>query len=118
MVKPDLMIEIVYALPDVQYVMSLGVPQGTTIYGAIGMTDLMKECPEIDWTRYAVGVYGVRKSLQDWVADGDRVEIYRPLIHNPMDARRARVSPVLRRKRRQSRVMCVVRGEGDGEVVE
>ena len=43
-----------------------------------------------------VGIWGRRCSLDQLVAEGDRVEIYRPLTIDPMEARRTRAT--LRRK--------------------
>ena len=44
-----------------------------------------------------VGVFGERRELGDPVAPGDRIEIYRPLEIEPMEARRLRA--VLRKRR-------------------
>jgi hypothetical protein len=37
-----------------------------------------------------VGIFGEIAGLQDPVRDGDRVEIYRPLLADPKEARRRR----------------------------
>jgi len=46
---------------------------------------------------HAVGIFGKRVDLDHRLAEGDRVEIYRPLAMDPKEARRQRA---LKRKRR------------------
>jgi len=42
------------------------------------------------WTGNQVGIFGKRVSLETRLADGDRVEIYRPLAMDPKESRRRR----------------------------
>ena len=94
MAEPDagrIRVEVVYALPDAQTVIALELPQGATIAQAIAASCIVERHPgEIDPASAAVGVFGKRKSLQTALADGDRVEIYRPLIADAKASRRAR----------------------------
>jgi putative ubiquitin-RnfH superfamily antitoxin RatB of RatAB toxin-antitoxin module len=83
-------IEVAYALPDVQTVIEVQVPAGATVAQAIECSGIVSRHPEIDLTRTAVGVFGRPKSLQAALSDGDRVEIYRPMIADPKQARRSR----------------------------
>ena len=87
-----LAIEVVYALPDVQEVVALEVAPGTTIEQAIALSGLPSRYPGVDFTTGPVGVYGQLVSRDTYVAAGDRVEIYRPLIADPKQARRRRAA--------------------------
>lgn len=73
-----------------QRVLSVEVPLGTTVEGAIRASGLLGACPEIDLARQKVGIFGECVPLTRLVKAGDRLEIYRPLIANPKDARRKR----------------------------
>lgn len=42
------------------------------------------------WKSDAVAVFGVRATPQDALHDGDRIELLRPLLADPKQARRAR----------------------------
>lgn len=86
-------IEVVFALPAVQRVVSLEMSAGTTLAHAVERSGLLQEfAAEIDSSAMSVGVFGkIEKQPQERVLeDGDRVEIYRPLAIDPKDARRAR----------------------------
>jgi putative ubiquitin-RnfH superfamily antitoxin RatB of RatAB toxin-antitoxin module len=48
--------------------------------------------PDVDLATCPVGVFGKKKPLETVLRDGDRVEIYRPLVADPKDARRRRVT--------------------------
>ena len=85
-----LSVAVVYALPEVQILVTLEVPVGTTLRGAIERSRVAVRCPEIDLAVNAVGIFGRRRGLDELVAAGDRVEIYRPLAVDPKEARRRR----------------------------
>lgn len=91
-----LLIEVVYAKRECQQVICLSVPMGTTILQAIELSELVTKNPEIDLS--AVGIFGKKKDLNDLVNDHDRVEIYRPLPKDPMQARKDRAVTVKRKK--------------------
>lgn len=82
--------EVVYAQPHGQAVEALECAAPATIEMAIRASGILRRFPRIDLATAAVGVFGVKRPL-DWkLADGDRVEIYRPLVMSPTEARRAR----------------------------
>lgn len=83
-------IEIVYAKPDEQTVVLLNVAQGSTVEQAIRLSGLRERFPEIDQYELKTGIFGVLCKVDQVVKKGDRIEIYRPLIHDPKDARRQR----------------------------
>ena len=85
-------VEVAYATPSRQEVIELAVHPGATVEEVIRASGLLQRFPEIDLVRQHVGVFGEKARLQDQVHDRDRVEIYRPLIADPKQARRARAA--------------------------
>lgn len=85
-------IEVVYALKARQRVVALDVAAGTTAREAAVNSGLDRYFPELALNEFPLGVYGERVSDEYLVADGDRIEIYRPLVLDPMEARRKRAA--------------------------
>lgn len=83
-------IEVVFATENAQRRINVALPQGMTLRSAIERSRILDLCPEIDLTRHRVGIYGRLRNLDDMVNDGDRVEIYLPLLVDPKEARRGR----------------------------
>lgn len=84
-------IEVAYATPERQVVIPLDVPTGSTVEGAIATSGILREFREINLNTQKVGIFGQVCTLDKTLTDGDRIEIYRPLMQNPMDARRGRL---------------------------
>jgi hypothetical protein len=89
MAKP-LTIEVAYALPAQQSLLTLAVMPGSTVQQVIEQSGIRQQYPEIDLTSHKVGVWSRPVKLDEQVKDGDRIEIYRPLIADPKDLRRRR----------------------------
>ena len=83
-------IEVAYALPDRQKILSLLVEPGTTIGEAIEQSRIAEHFEGIEIRDDMVGIFGRRKTLKDVLTEGDRVEIYRPLLADPKEVRRER----------------------------
>jgi uncharacterized protein len=83
-------LEVAYAKPEQQAIVTINVPQGTTLEQAVKLSGLLVRFPEINCSELRLGIFGVASKLQQNVKQGDRVEIYRPLIHDPKEARRNR----------------------------
>ena len=92
--------QVAYATPARQEVIDVTLPAGATIEDAIRRSGILERFPEIDLSRNRVGIYGEAARLQDPVRDGDRVEIYRPLIADPKEIRRARAGRSAGRRRK------------------
>lgn len=89
--RPDkLRIQVCYAHLDRQLLTDLTVSEGTTISQAIRLSGIANEVSGLDIATCKVGVYGKLKSLDTPVRAGDRIEIYRPLLADPKEARRRR----------------------------
>ena len=83
-------VEVVYALPDQQVLVALELEPGACVRHAILGSGILQRFPEVDLERTSVGIFGKVTGLDTPLADGDRVEIYRPLAVDPKDARRVR----------------------------
>ena len=86
----DVAVEVVYALPERQYLKTVRLPKGSSVEQAIQASGLLEMRREIDLKINKVGIYSRPVKLNDEVSDGDRVEIYRPLIADPKELRRIR----------------------------
>ncbi len=53
----------------------------------------------IPWDTAPVGIFGELRQRSDGFADGDRIELYRPLAHDPRERRRAEVARARRATR-------------------
>ena len=85
-----IMVEVAYARKDVQRIIVVEVNEGSTIETAIDRSGILELFPEIDLMKQKVGIFSKLKKLSDLVVEGDRIEIYRPLIIDPKEARRNR----------------------------
>jgi putative ubiquitin-RnfH superfamily antitoxin RatB of RatAB toxin-antitoxin module len=83
-------VEVVYALPHEQTLLSLQVPQGSTVGDAIRASGILEKHPEIDFARNKLGIFGKLSKEDAVLRDRDRVEINRPLIADPKEIRRKR----------------------------
>ncbi len=83
-------IEIAYALPQEQLLLTREVPPGTTAEQALRDSGLLEKHPEIDLGKNKIGIFGKLAKLDTVLRDRDRVEIYRPLIADPKEVRKQR----------------------------
>ena len=91
-------IELVYALPHEQITENLRVPAGTVAGQAIERSLLLLRHPEIAGESPAIGIFGRRVAATQVLREFDRIEIYRPLIADPKQARRTRARRTVRLK--------------------
>jgi uncharacterized protein len=83
-------VEVAFARRDEQFLEALHVPSGATVEQAIRQSQVLERFPEIDLAGAKVGIFGKVARLADTLQEGDRVEIYRPLIADPKAARKKR----------------------------
>ncbi len=83
-------VEVAYATPHKQHLLSLNVPQGSTLEDAVRRSGILELCPEIDLNVNKVGVWGKLSTLGQTLGSRDRAEIYRALKADPKEARRKR----------------------------
>ena len=94
MVEPRIDVEVVYAAVDRQILLSVDLPAGTTVRDGLVASGISKHFPELDLAHCPVGIFG--KVVSDGetrvLMNGDRIEIYRPLLADPKEVRRLRAA--------------------------
>ena len=85
-------VEVAYAKPEEQVIIPIDVPVGTTLEEAIRVSGILEHFPEIDLKKNRTGIFGKLAGPDTVLQDRDRVEIYRPLIADPREARRKRAA--------------------------
>ena len=92
--KTSIVVEVVYALADKQKLLSLSVPAGTTVREAALHSGLDTHFPGLDLQTAPLGIFGkaVPKPDERVLEEGERVEIYRPLIADPKEVRKQRAA--------------------------
>ena len=83
-------VEVVYALPQEQRVITLAVEAEMTVQEIIEQSGVLEIYPEIDLAKNKVGIFSRNIKLNSTVLDRDRIEIYRPLLADPKEIRRKR----------------------------
>jgi uncharacterized protein len=92
---------VAYATRERQYLWPLELPRGATIADALAAARRLAEQQAAGiepalWDAAPVGVFGAARARTARCAEGDRIELYRPLRCDPRARRRERV----RRERR------------------
>ena len=97
--KDKTLIEVAYATPQKQLILEHEVEAGSLAREAVRSCGIDLQFPEIDLESCDIGVFG--KSVADdyQLNDGDRIEIYRPLIADPKEIRRQRAARGLKMKK-------------------
>jgi uncharacterized protein len=83
-------VEVVYAQPQQSVTAALQLPQGATVAEALAAAAADPGFSGVDVENSPVGIFGKPARRESILADGDRVEIYRPLLEEPKLARRKR----------------------------
>ncbi|MCO7227402.1 RnfH family protein [Pleionea sp. CnH1-48] len=81
-------VEVAYALPQKQKLITVDVAEGATAREAIELSGILPLFPEIDLASSKIGVFSRVVTLDHPLREGDRVEIYRPLLIDPKEVRR------------------------------
>jgi putative ubiquitin-RnfH superfamily antitoxin RatB of RatAB toxin-antitoxin module len=86
---------VAFALPLRQFLWAVELPLNATVAEAVHQAWLQAvaggEAGEVPWDSNSLGIFGEPCRREHVPADGDRVEIYRPLSNDPRASRRARV---------------------------
>ena len=85
-------VEVAYATPEKQVIRKANVDKGTTLGAAIVQSGIMMDFPDLDLENAKVGIFGKVARMTTVLEEGDRVEIYRPLIADPKEVRRKRAA--------------------------
>ena len=89
-------VEVAYALPDRQQIVSLDLAAGSTVFDAAEQSGLGERFEGLDLEKAKLGIFGkvVAKPKQQVLNNGDRIEIYRELIADPKEVRKQRAEKV------------------------
>lgn len=90
MAEPTIHAQVVYAEAGRQTKLEVLLPDGSTVSDAINASGIAAIIPEGSIDACQWGIFARKVALAHVVRDGDRIEIYRPLTIDPMDARRRR----------------------------
>ena len=92
-------VEVAYALPDKQKIITLQVAPGTTARQAVRDSNIAAVFPEIDIDGAILGIFshtlgtkGMPSAEEYVLKSQDRVEIYRGLIADPKEVRKQRAA--------------------------
>jgi hypothetical protein len=85
-------VQVAYALPDRQDIVTIELPEGASAQQAVEASGLLQKHPEIDLARNKLGIFAKLVKADQVLRDRDRVEIYRALIADPKEVRRQRAA--------------------------
>ena len=82
-------VEVAYALPERQEIVTVDVAEGTSVLAAVKASFICERFPELDPDNTDMGIFGkaIKQPSQHKVQAGDRIELYRPLMMDPKQAR-------------------------------
>ncbi len=83
-------VEVTYALPERQWLLALDLDESATVADAIEASGIREQVPDLEVDPARVGIFGKKTTLDQPLRNGDRVELYRPLLIDPKEVRRAR----------------------------
>lgn len=104
MAEATIAVEVVYALADKQVLLRLNLPEGTTVREAVLRSAMEQHFPGLDLQAAPLGIFGkaVARPDERVLEEGERVEIYRPLIADPKEVRKQRAAEAAKRKAQQA----------------
>jgi uncharacterized protein len=90
--KHTIAVEVVYATLEQVWSMPIELPaENARVEDAIALARGLPQWPNIELDTNVLAIFGQAAHLNTRLHQGDRVEILRPLLIDPMDARRGRV---------------------------
>ncbi len=95
-----MVVEVVYALADKQKLLRMTVPCGITARDAVLRSGMAEHFPDLDLAGSPLGIFGRALPTPEArvLEEGERVEIYRPLIADPKEVRKQRAAKAAKAK--------------------
>ena len=81
---------VVMALPGKSLSVSLSLGEHADVASAVAIAEKDPVFSEVEFKDFAIGIYGELCELSHKLSDGDRIELYRPIIEDPKEQRRKR----------------------------
>jgi putative ubiquitin-RnfH superfamily antitoxin RatB of RatAB toxin-antitoxin module len=97
--KAGTLVEVAYATPQKQIILKCEVDPGSNARAVVLGCGIDRHFPEIDLAGCALGVFGKVVADDYELMEGDRIEIYRPLLADPKEVRRERAAKGLKMKK-------------------
>jgi putative ubiquitin-RnfH superfamily antitoxin RatB of RatAB toxin-antitoxin module len=91
---------VAYATAARQYLWEVELPVDATIQQALDEARRSSGVQDVPWDEADVGLFGEVKPRSEIPRDGDRIELYRPLAHDPKESRRDRVKRIRNQPKR------------------
>ncbi len=85
-----MIVEVAYASASKQFLKQVTLPENSCVRDAIDASGVCEAFSELQLDQVKVGIFSSVVSLAQPLSEHDRVEIYRPLIVDPKEARRQR----------------------------
>ena len=85
----EIRVQVCYPSSPQPLLRDVTLAEGSTLADALQASHI--DVPGLDLASCPAGIFGKKKTPETVLRDGDRVEIYRPLLADPKDARRRRV---------------------------
>ncbi len=87
-------VEVAYATPEKQLILEVEVNSGATVFEAAEASGITDHFPDIELSSVPMGIFGkkVAKPKTEVIQAGQRVELYRPLLIDPKQARANRAA--------------------------
>ena len=90
--RRQLTVEVAFAVPVRQTLLTVRIAEGASVADALAASGIFELHPELQDPSIPVGIFGKVVARSHRPQDGDRIEIYRPLIADPKASRNARVA--------------------------
>ena len=81
---------VVMALPGKSLSVSLSLEENADVASAVAIAEKDSVFSEVKFKDFAIGIYGELCELSQKLSDGDRIELYRPIMEDPKEQRRKR----------------------------
>lgn len=98
-------VEVAYATPEKQKIVEVLVDEGTSAQLAVDQSGIEKHFPGVDMVAAPKGIFGnalgargMPEAADYILKEGERVEVYRPLIADPKEARKQRAAEAAERR--------------------
>jgi putative ubiquitin-RnfH superfamily antitoxin RatB of RatAB toxin-antitoxin module len=84
---PSIDVTVIFALPERATEIPVTLPVGATVADALERSGLANRHPDVDVARARVGIFGKLADRKAKLGDGDRIEVYRPLVAEAKESR-------------------------------
>ncbi len=98
-VGQNMMIEVVYPLPEEQIIFQANVAEGSSVRDGIVASGVLAHYSQLVLEELTTGIFGKLAPLSTPLRARDRIEIYRPLLADPKEVRKQRAAAGKRMKK-------------------